>query len=188
MKRLNLTGQKFNKLTAINLDRDSTGRTAWKCKCDCGNEKIINTSSLVRGITKSCGCFMKDVSRINGLTSIEDGASRALFRRYRTGALERNLTFNISYEFFLQITKENCYLCGKEPSQVRKKQAKINTVVKDYIYNGIDRLESHTGYENNNVKACCKKCNMMKKDLSLLEFLNHINTIINFQNNNINNK
>jgi len=28
----------------------------WLCQCKCGNKKIINKSSLIQGLTKSCGC------------------------------------------------------------------------------------------------------------------------------------
>lgn len=33
------------------------------CLCDCGNQKTISYSSLKRWITKSCGCFRKEISR-----------------------------------------------------------------------------------------------------------------------------
>ena len=29
----------------------------WRCKCDCGNEVIVRSASLVTGVTKSCGCL-----------------------------------------------------------------------------------------------------------------------------------
>lgn len=32
-------------------------KKAWKCLCDCGNEKIITHFNLVYGGTKSCGCL-----------------------------------------------------------------------------------------------------------------------------------
>lgn len=32
----------------------------WICKCDCGNEKKITTSALVKGLTVSCGCFNRE--------------------------------------------------------------------------------------------------------------------------------
>ena len=58
----NLTGMKFGKLTVIergNNRIESTGknRVMWKCKCDCGNETIVASSSLVTGLTQSCGCM-----------------------------------------------------------------------------------------------------------------------------------
>ena len=30
------------------------------CKCDCGNEKIIDKRNLIKGLTQSCGCLRKE--------------------------------------------------------------------------------------------------------------------------------
>ncbi len=30
------------------------------CRCDCGNTKLINRSSLTLGLSKSCGCMCKN--------------------------------------------------------------------------------------------------------------------------------
>ena len=38
-----------------------TGGCYWICKCDCGNEKMINGHSLRDGSTTSCGCYNKEV-------------------------------------------------------------------------------------------------------------------------------
>lgn len=32
------------------------------CKCDCGNEKIVQMSSLRNGMTKSCGCYNTELT------------------------------------------------------------------------------------------------------------------------------
>lgn len=59
-KKLDLTGQRFGKLTVIESAESCNGRTRWRCKCDCGNEKIAYTASLRCGQTKSCGCMRQD--------------------------------------------------------------------------------------------------------------------------------
>lgn len=58
---LDLTGERFGHLTAIEPARKKgINRTAWKCKCDCGNEVIVTTDRLRRSNTTSCGkCFQK---------------------------------------------------------------------------------------------------------------------------------
>lgn len=57
-KCIDLTGQKFGRLTVIELDhRDSRKKAYWKCKCDCGNEKVVRCDSLQSGSTVSCGCY-----------------------------------------------------------------------------------------------------------------------------------
>lgn len=55
--RLNLTGRKFGKLQVIGFSHMAKkSRSMWRCKCDCGAQKVIAGSNLVRGISKSCGC------------------------------------------------------------------------------------------------------------------------------------
>lgn len=60
---LDLTGQRFGRLTALHrAPRDYNKRFAcWYCQCDCGNIKIISTDALGRH-TKSCGCLRSEVS------------------------------------------------------------------------------------------------------------------------------
>ncbi len=53
------TGQKFNKLTVIELVWHED-KLVWLCKCDCGGIKLIpyrRIHKLVSGNTKSCGCL-----------------------------------------------------------------------------------------------------------------------------------
>ena len=62
-KVIDLTGQKFGKLTVIErAENDSQSRTQWLCQCECGNKKIIKSSNLRRGFTKSCGCLAKETA------------------------------------------------------------------------------------------------------------------------------
>lgn len=59
-KPLDLTGQRFGILTAIERAPDKNGRTMWKCKCDCGNEIVRQTNSLLASKDRgSCGCLRK---------------------------------------------------------------------------------------------------------------------------------
>ena len=63
-KVVDLTGKKFNMLTAIKITRiekNSKGRNVryWLCKCDCGGFKEADGFSLTRGHVKSCGCDRK---------------------------------------------------------------------------------------------------------------------------------
>ena len=52
-----LTNQKFNKLTALYPIESNTAHKQWHCKCDCGNECDVESSRLIAGVTKSCGCL-----------------------------------------------------------------------------------------------------------------------------------
>ena len=57
---LDLTGHKFSKLTAIKpIAKDRRRNEHWLFKCDCGIEKVINKYPVLKGQTKSCGCWRK---------------------------------------------------------------------------------------------------------------------------------
>lgn len=51
-------GNRHGKLLVIAEADNLYGRTAFLCKCDCGNELIVNGKSLRSGNTKSCGCVV----------------------------------------------------------------------------------------------------------------------------------
>lgn len=81
-----LTGQRFGKLVVVECvgRRSFPGGSqyiAWKCKCDCGNEAIVSTSSLKneRHGTKSCGCLKiaNNGTRTHGLSKTK------LYQKYR---------------------------------------------------------------------------------------------------------
>lgn len=57
---IDLTGQKFGRWTVISAsgEKAKVNRSAkWLCRCECGNERNINGSSLRSGRSSSCGCF-----------------------------------------------------------------------------------------------------------------------------------
>ena len=61
MKKIDLTGQRFNRLVVIRESGRKCGHVAWLCKCDCGNEVVINGAYLRNGKSQSCGCLVVDL-------------------------------------------------------------------------------------------------------------------------------
>lgn len=68
-KLLNLEGRRFGKLTVLEQAEHRGGRVAWRCICDCGEEKDILSTSLTSGKTISCGCFRRATTRATGKTN-----------------------------------------------------------------------------------------------------------------------
>lgn len=56
----NLTGIRFGRLVPITFEKVKNG-IKWFCQCDCGNNKLIASGSLLAGRTKSCGCLQKEI-------------------------------------------------------------------------------------------------------------------------------
>lgn len=59
-KALDLTGQKFGRLTVIERVGIKNSKVMWRCKCDCGNYTETSTSSLRKGDSRSCGCLRRE--------------------------------------------------------------------------------------------------------------------------------
>jgi hypothetical protein len=75
MNGLNLTGKTFGRFDVIAFSHNNNRKNYWKCRCICGNEKIVPTQSLVDGRTRSCGCIhKKDLTgqKFGMLTAIEE--------------------------------------------------------------------------------------------------------------------
>lgn len=51
-----LTGRRFGSLTVIeDSGQRYHGSVVWRCKCDCGNERLVRSGSLSAGSVKNCG-------------------------------------------------------------------------------------------------------------------------------------
>lgn len=79
MKALELTGQKFGRLTveSQNPVRTLDGKIRWNCVCDCGNRSTVVGSSLIKGLTSSCGCYHKERVSEVGKSNIVHGMTSA---------------------------------------------------------------------------------------------------------------
>lgn len=75
------TGSKFGKLTVIErAGRNSLKKVLWKCACDCGNETVVVSGSLVTGNTTSCGCIIPNFKH-GGWDKSSYNTWRAMMRR-----------------------------------------------------------------------------------------------------------
>ena len=76
MKKADLAGQRFGKLTVLaEAESSATGQARWLCRCDCGNECTVFASNLKNGHSVSCGC-----SREHDLTGQKIGRLTVLSR------------------------------------------------------------------------------------------------------------
>ena len=80
MSRLELTGQKFGRLTVDSYAFTKKYKTYWNCTCECGNKCIVVGTYLTTGETKSCGCLKIDICRKAGLNS----------KKYNTYYVDKN--------------------------------------------------------------------------------------------------
>lgn len=64
VKQEDITGQKFNRLTVLGLQKAAHGfGTKWHCICDCGNESYVKYGDLTKNRVRSCGCLQIETVR-----------------------------------------------------------------------------------------------------------------------------
>lgn len=62
-KLIDLTGQRFGRLTVIKKVPSYCSNAMWLCKCDCGNTTEVLGTTLRRGESRSCGCLRAELSK-----------------------------------------------------------------------------------------------------------------------------
>ena len=105
-KLIDLTGQKFGRLTVIRKAKPQS-RTKWWCKCNCGNpnEILVYGQNLKRGFTTSCGCIHKEMlikrnKKYNQFFEKED---------YYIGYDSHNNSFKFDKEDFFMVSQYNWF-------------------------------------------------------------------------------
>ena len=70
-----ISGERFGRLVALHESPNNVRgkHTYWICKCDCGKTKSIDLNHLRRGLTRSCGCLSREVTRARCKAMVEDG-------------------------------------------------------------------------------------------------------------------
>ena len=62
-RKKNLRGKTFHRLLVVEeAGRSATGKVLWKCRCECGNETLVQSGHLRNGTTKSCGCLNREIA------------------------------------------------------------------------------------------------------------------------------
>lgn len=61
INKIDLVGQRFDRWMVLEeFGRDKWGAILWKCRCDCGNKRVVCGNNLRNGKSKSCGCLRNE--------------------------------------------------------------------------------------------------------------------------------
>lgn len=153
-KALDLTNQKFGKLTAIErAPKRGDKYTRWICECECGTKTEVRTDYLRNGHTTSCGCekqkyFKKyDLKgqKFGRLTVIDRDPPESQLCQCECGKIISVVTCNL--------TNGNTKSCGCLQKDKASEASHISLIGNRY-----GKLVVVERVENNRFKHVCYRC------------------------------
>ena len=99
-------GAVFERWTVLELDTtphykksgENSNSTWWICKCECGTTRSVRQGNLVQGLTRSCGCLMREIAVEMGKKygAINGPKSREHMRELGAKSAEWNKTHGLT--------------------------------------------------------------------------------------------
>lgn len=94
MRKLDLTGTSFGRLTALFIDHDHREKTKvkWVCLCSCGNRVSVRSDHLRRGQVASCGCIrIEKIVAVNKTHGMTKTRSYRIWRHIHSRCFNKNV-------------------------------------------------------------------------------------------------
>lgn len=155
---VDFTGMRFGRLTVV--EKADHGRSWWKCKCDCGNEKEVVAYRLFE--LKSCGCYEKENLKKIGKNNKTHGMTDT--RLYHVYSNIHDRCYNPNYKYYHRYggrgitvceewkhSFENFYKWAIESGYDESKSGKEQS---------LDRIDVNGNYEPSNCRWVTQKQQM----------------------------
>jgi len=172
-KAVDLTGRKFNQLTAIEWAGHAKAnggaqKRTWLFRCDCGRQKVLRAEHVTRGHIKSCGCLKRS-------REPNQGPMATAYQVFKSGTKGNYADGDLTFEDFLELSRQDCFWCGCPPSTTRQNRNKKPGSA--FTYNGLDRINHNLPHDRLNVLPACWTCNERRSNTPIGEWMNWIQAI-----------
>lgn len=91
--RKDITGQVFERITVLE-DKDHGKNPEVLCQCSCGTKFTAKKHNIIRGNTKSCGCYRAEKARDRRLKKVTNITDKFEKSSYTEGIYDDDDDFN----------------------------------------------------------------------------------------------
>ena len=154
-------GNRYGKLLVISFDGvNKHKQPRWLCRCECGEEKVVDGPALASGNTKSCGCLKIES---NHTACLKHGHARIgkTTSEFRTWAGMMSRCYNSKTDFYAIYGGRGITVC--EPWHTF--QNFLNDMgLKPATGYSIDRIDNDKGYSPDNCRWATAKQQAVNKE------------------------
>lgn len=113
---IDMTGQRFGKLTVIEKmpPKQKQTQAHWKCVCDCGVEVVVTGDHLRSGNSRSCGCARSEKVELVYIKNDPDWKKKKE-RKYKT----------CPYNDACRCSEATCKRCGWNPKVAKARMERM---------------------------------------------------------------
>ena len=175
-----LTGLRFGKLVVIERAPNKNKRVYWKCQCDCGNTHVTRSSTLLRGMCRSCGCLNKEINYCKRNNKTYHPNEYDLSGEYGIGYTSKGESFYFDLEDYDKI-KDYCwyinsggYVSTNIPREKKQKKITMHRLIMDLIDGGRDIYVDHIFHnKTDNRKSQLRIVNVQQNTFNHSKFKNN---------------
>lgn len=162
MKAIDITGQKFNRLTAVRFShKGKWGKQHWLYACECGKVKVTTKGDVTRGKTRSCGCYQVEKITKHGFGGRKPTSEYNTWQGMKKRCLNPN---NPGYKYY---GGRGIKVCDRwKDSFPNFLEDMGNKPTKEH---SIDRIDNNKGYSKANCKwsTILEQANNMSKNIRI---------------------
>lgn len=146
-----IMGQRFDRLVTVRRVFETTPNgkkwDAWICRCDCGTFKIVRAANLLHGMSRSCGCILKDI-----------GISRRVYESHEDKTRLRRILGGMKYRCCNKNSQRYQSYGGRGITVCQEWRSSFSSFYYWAMANGykeglsIDRIDNDKGYYPENCR------------------------------------
>jgi hypothetical protein len=156
-KLVNLSGQKFGRWYVLGRAPNKGNCTMWRCRCECGNIRVVEGYSLKSGLSKSCGCLHNELL-IERCTKHGCAKQNAKERIYQIWASMKKRCYNPKSQYYYLYGGRGITVCdewlGEHGAENFVEWALSSGYREDLT---LDRKDNNGNYEPSNCRWATQK-------------------------------
>lgn len=176
---IDLTGRRYGRFTVIKISSIGCGPTKWHCRCDCGNERIVDGCRLKNGTSRSCGCLRSELQKINTTTHGKSKSPDMIESGYKCYGSMKERCLNKNHVAYPQYGGRGISICSRWLGRNGFSNFIQDMGPRPSIKHSIDRIDVNGCYEPSNCRWSDKSqqsCN--RRNNVKIEYMGKSKTVL----------